>query len=228
MTDPGLNNLLKWGIQNSQASRTHGASADQPATQIDAEALRQLVTGMSGPSDAELMQESMQVIRNEEAELEHRTTAFDNFEQLIENLDNANNIENLGLWTPLIEQLQHKEPDLRFYAAWCCGTAVQNNIRTQERVSASRHTQPSMQDANQLQLLVVGAIPTLVRMATSDEDKKVRKKAIFALSSSVRNFQAALDAALEHMPAELKPQEKLDANDMQSVDVLINKLRDNV
>ncbi|EOA88557.1 hsp70 nucleotide exchange factor fes1 [Exserohilum turcicum] len=210
MTDPGLNNLLKWGIQNSQASRTHGASADQPATQIDAEALRQLVTGMSGPSDAELMQESMQVIRNEEAELEHRTTAFDNFEQLIENLDNANNIENLGLWTPLIEQLQHKEPDLRFYAAWCCGTAVQNNIRTQER------------------LLVVGAIPTLVRMATSDEDKKVRKKAIFALSSSVRNFQAALDAALEHMPAELKPQEKLDANDMQSVDVLINKLRDNV
>jgi hsp70-interacting protein len=65
-------------------------------------------------------------------------------------------------------------------------------------------------------------------MATSDADKKVRKKAIFALSSSVRNFQAALDAAVEHMPAELKPQEKLDANDMQSVDVLINKLRENV
>lgn len=90
------------------------------------------------------------------------------------------------------------------------------------------HTIPAMRNANRMQLLVVGAIPTLVRMATSDEDKKVRKKAIFALSSSVRNFQAALDAAMEHMPAELKPQEKLDANDMKSVDVLINKLRDNV
>ncbi|EMD59150.1 hypothetical protein GGP41_009039 [Bipolaris sorokiniana] len=210
MNDPGLNNLLKWGIQNSEASRTDGAAADQRPGQIDVEALQRLVTGMSGPSDAQLMQESMQVIQNEEAELEHRTTAFDNFEQLIENLDNANNIESLGLWMPLVEQLENKESELRFYAAWCCGTAVQNNIRTQER------------------LLVVGAIPTLVRMATSDADKKVRKKAIFALSSSVRNFQAGLDAALEHVPAELKPKEKLDANDMESVDLLINKLRDNV
>lgn len=210
MNDPGLNNLLKWGIQNSEASRSDAAAAEQPPTQIDVEALQRLVTGMSGPSDAQLMQESMQVIQNEDAELEHRTTAFDNFEQLIENLDNANNIESLGLWMPLVEQLENKESEMRFYAAWCCGTAVQNNMRTQER------------------LLVVGAIPKLVRMATSDADKKVRKKAIFALSSSVRNFQAALDAAMEHVPAELKPQEKLDANDMESVDVLINKLRDNV
>ena len=159
----------------------------------------------------------MQVIQNEEAELEHRGTAFDNFEQLIENLDNANNIESLGLWTPLVEQLENKDAELRRYAAWCCGTAVQNNIRTQERVSSL-----------QSQLLVVGAIPTLVRMATSDSENKVRKKAIFALSSSVRNFQAALDAAVEHMPAEFKPQQKLDANDMESVDVLINKLRESV
>lgn len=136
MNDPGLNNLLKWGIQNSEASRTDAAAADQPPPQIDVEALQRLMTGASGPSDAQLMQESMQVVRNEEAELEHRTTAFDNFEQLIENLDNANNIESLGLWVPLVEQLENKESELRFYAAWCCGTAVQNNIRTQERVSS--------------------------------------------------------------------------------------------
>jgi len=210
MNDPGLNNLLKWGIQNSEASRTDAAAADQPPPKIDAEALQRLMTGMSGPSDAELMQQSMQVIRNKDAELEHRTTAFDNFEQLIENLDNANNIESLGLWMPLVEQLENEESELRFYAAWCCGTAVQNNMRTQER------------------LLVVGAIPKLVRMATSDSETKVRKKAIFALSSSVRNFQAALDAAVEHMPAEFKPQGQLDANDMASVDVLINKLRESV
>jgi len=138
MNDPGLNNLLKWGIQNSEASRADAAAANQPPPQIDATALQQLMTGMSGPSDAQLMQESMQVIQNEEAELEHRTTAFDNFEQLIENLDNANNIESLGLWVPLVEQLENKESELRYYAAWCCGTAVQNNIRTQERVSIPR------------------------------------------------------------------------------------------
>lgn len=210
MNDPGLNNLLKWGIQNSEASREAAAGEAQPPPKIDIEALQRLVTGMSGPSDAELMKQSMQVIQNEEAELENRVTAFDNLEQLIENLDNANNLENLGLWMPLVEQLENKEAELRRYAAWCCGTAVQNNIKTQER------------------LLIVGAIPKLVRMATSDSESKVRKKAITALSSSVRNFQAALDDAVLHMPADFKPEEKLDANDMQSVDVLINKLRESI
>lgn len=136
MNDPGLNNLLKWGIQNSEVSRTGAAAVDQPSPQLDAEALQRLMTGMSGPSDAQLMQESMQVIRHPEAELEHKVTAFDNLEQLIENLDNANNLESLGLWMPLVEQLENEESELRFYAAWCCGTAVQNNIKTQERVKA--------------------------------------------------------------------------------------------
>jgi len=79
-----------------------------------------------------------------------------------------------------------------------------------------------------VQLLIVGALPTLVRLATTDVEKKVRKKAITALSSSVRNFQAALDEVVSHMPAEYKPQEKLDANDMDSVDILINKLRESI
>lgn len=138
MADPGLNNLLKWGIQNSEASRTGAAPEAQPPPKFDAEALARLMTGMSGPSDAQLMQQSMQVIQNDEAELENRVVAFDNLEQLIENLDNANNLESLGLWVPLVEQLDNKDAELRRYAAWCCGTAVQNNIKTQERVS-SRH-----------------------------------------------------------------------------------------
>ncbi|CAO2648346.1 Nn.00g076130.m01.CDS01 [Neocucurbitaria sp. VM-36] len=210
MNDPGLNNLLKWGIQNSEASRTNVSATEQPPAKVDVEALQRLITGMNGPSDAQLMNESMDVIENEDVDLENKCTAFENFEQLIQNLDNANNMESLHLWTRLIAQLDNKESDLRMFAAWCCGTAVQNNIRTQER------------------LLIVGAIPTLVRMATSDAEKKVRKKAIFALSSSVRNFQPGLDAAVSHMPPEFKPQEKLDAHDMSSVDILINKLRESV
>lgn len=65
-------------------------------------------------------------------------------------------------------------------------------------------------------------------MATSDSERKVRKKAINALSSSVRNFQPALDAAVSDMPTQFQPQEKLDANDMESVDTLINKLRESL
>jgi hsp70-interacting protein len=65
-------------------------------------------------------------------------------------------------------------------------------------------------------------------MATTDTDRDARKKAISALSSAVRNFQPGLDEAVSHTPTEYKPQEKLDAHDMGSVDVLINKLRENV
>ena len=76
--------------------------------------------------------------------------------------------------------------------------------------------------------MVLGAIPTLVRIATGDDETKVKKKAITALSSSVRNFQPALDDAVSHVPAEFKPSGNLDANDMDSVDTLINKLRESL
>lgn len=82
--------------------------------------------------------------------------------------------------------------------------------------------------ANSRQLLVLGAIPTLVRMATGNDETKVKKKAITALSSSIRNFQPALDDAVTHVPDEFKPPGKLDANDMDSVDILINKLRESL
>jgi hsp70-interacting protein len=86
----------------------------------------------------------------------------------------------------------------------------------------------SRSDINNAQLLVCGAVPILVRLATADTDPGVRKKATSALSSTVRNFQPGLDAVLTHMPAEYKPEETLDANDMESVDILINKLRESI
>jgi hsp70-interacting protein len=131
MNDPNLNTLLKWGVENSQVS----ANAEPPKTNLTPEALAALFGGGNVKSDAQMMKDNMEVIKRDECELEDRITAFDNFEQLIENLDNANNIESLGLWTSLIDQLENKEPELRKFAAWCCGTAVQNNLKTQERVS---------------------------------------------------------------------------------------------
>jgi hsp70-interacting protein len=137
MNDPGLNNLLKWGIQNSEASR-NDASAPKPMTEVDRAALQALITERRGPSDADLMKESFEVIENNEAEAEHKYTAFENFELLIQGIDNANNMESCGLWTRLIKQLNNEDPEMRMWAAWCCCTAVQNNVRSQERVSTFR------------------------------------------------------------------------------------------
>lgn len=131
MNDPNLNTLLKWSVENSKVSE----GAEPPKTQLNAEALAALFGG-NMKSDAQMMKDNMEVIKREECDLEDRITAFDNFEQLIENLDNANNLESLNLWIPLIAQLESKEAEMRRYAAWCIGTAVQNNIKTQEKVSA--------------------------------------------------------------------------------------------
>lgn len=206
MNNANLSNMLKWGVEHSQASEA-SQDANVSRTQITQADLLALFNSGEIRSDADLMRESMAAVRDETIGLDNRVQAFENLEELIANLDNANNMEPLGLWTPLVEQLDSNEADLREFAASCCSTAVQNNIKTQER------------------LLIVGAIPTLTRMATTDVERKVRKKAINALSSATRNFQASLDAAILHMPPEFKPEGQLDANDMESVDILINKLR---
>jgi hypothetical protein len=134
MNDPNLNTALKWAIENSDAS---GTAERERRTQLSQEAVMALFNAGDRKSDADYMRENMAVVQNPEMNMDDRVQAFDNFEQLIENLDNANNMEALGLWVPLVEQLENENADIRFFAAWCCSTAVQNNLRTQERVNLS-------------------------------------------------------------------------------------------
>ena len=135
MSNPKFNDLLKWGIENSEASRNDPNAPKNPNTQLDAQTLQEILSGMSAPSDAEMMKRKMEVITQPDYTLDQKVGAFEDFEMLVEGIDNANNLESLKLWTPLIEQLEHEEVDLRKYAAWCIGTAVENNVKAQERVS---------------------------------------------------------------------------------------------
>ncbi|KAK0636185.1 nucleotide exchange factor Fes1-domain-containing protein [Bombardia bombarda] len=213
--DKSLNSLLKWSIENTAPSTTpiavkaldntnDTATAAAAATTttvtdnapvtnltpapLDREALLAILGG-GGPSDADLMKAALEVIHDTDPEntLDNKLIAFDNFEQLIESLDNANNLENLSLWTPLLSLLSHDESELRRYAAWCVGTAVQNNVRTQER------------------LVAMGGIPPLVTLATREgEGEAVRRKAVYALSSAVRNYQPAMDLASEELAKQVE------------------------
>lgn len=75
------------------------------------------------------------------------------------------------------------------------------------------------------QALIVGSIPALVKMAVEETDGGTKRKAIYALSSEVRNYQPGIDAALKALPEELKMGGTIDAGDMAGVDTLIEKLR---
>lgn len=206
--DPGLTNLLKWGVENSSATAADPSAAPHTSRSINADALNSL---LGGPSDAELMRLSMVAItsNDDDVPLADKLVAFDNFEQLIENLDNANNLGPLGLWTPLLGCLAHPSPDIRTMAAWCVGTAVQNNETSQER------------------LLAMNGIPLLARMAVGPEqDAKVRRKAVYALSSACRNYQPAMDELTAELGRLGRPTEKVDSSNMNACDVLIGGLRE--
>ncbi|KAI9040930.1 Hsp70 nucleotide exchange factor FES1 [Aspergillus affinis] len=211
--DANMNGLLKWSIQNSTNPSDPNASnasnnnstavADAASRGITPEMISSL---LGGPSDADLMKAAMEALRSDEVDLENKMIAFDNFEQLLENIDNANNMEPLGLWTPLVELLRHEEADMRRMAAWCVGTAVQNNEKAQDK------------------LVLLNALPTLISNATSDPNPATRKKSVYAISSAVRNYQPAMDEAVRHFP-EGYPREKVDAGDMEAVDAIMDKLR---
>ena len=209
--EPGLNQLLKWSIENSETASVDPTSTTDPKAErpsgrpINAEALNSL---FGGPSDADLMKESMAAVLSPQITLENKLVAMDNFEQLIENLDNANNMEVLGLWAPLVQLLKNDEAELRRYAAWCVGTAVQNNVKAQER------------------LLAEDAISVLTNLSIEDANEPVRRKAIYALSSEIRNFQPGLDAALKTLPKGIAPEGAIDAGDMEAVDRVIEQLRE--
>ncbi|KAI1981264.1 hsp70 nucleotide exchange factor fes1 [Ophidiomyces ophidiicola] len=208
--DSQMSNLLKWSIENSAPTQKNGVEQDSPeqtAQRLDTDALERLLG--NAPSDAEMMKAAMEVIQDETATLDNRLLAFDNFEQLIENLDNANNMAVLGLWTPLIGELGNVEPDMRKMAAWCIGTAVQNNEQAQNK------------------LVSFEAIPKLLELAQTDLNAAVRRKAIYALSSAVRNSQPALDQLQSHLPNDfVSKDERLHADDMGRIDAILNKLRE--
>lgn len=160
-----MEKLLHWSIANSQGDQQTRERVGQP----DPKLLEQLFG--TGPDEPTLMKQAMTVIRNPEAELENKLVAFDNFEMLIENMDNANNIENLGLWDPLLTQLESPESELRAGALSCVGTASQNNDKTQD--DFLKHD---------------GGLLKIIELAgDGNEPTEVRTKAFYALSNLVRN-----------------------------------------
>jgi hsp70-interacting protein len=205
--NPKLNEVLKWSIENSATSGDSESAAPLTNRNLDPTAFAAL---FGGPSEGDLMKAAIEVISSTDPEvtLDNKLIAFDNLEQLIESLDNANLLTNLSLWTPLLSCLEHEEQELRKMAAWCVGTAVQNHAPSQER------------------LFAMGGIPTLVELATKDEEHRdVRRKAVYALSSACRNYQPATDACVEVLIKYGSRIEKIDANDMDAMDSLMNDLR---
>lgn len=134
MNNPQMNDLLKWSIENSDVTR-NDPNAPPPTTRLNPDVLQQLLGGPAPPSDAEMMKNMIARVTSSDYSIEEKRDAMEHFETLVQGIDNANNIAALSLWEPLMEQLLHDDAELRSWTAWSVGTAVENNIKAQERVS---------------------------------------------------------------------------------------------
>jgi hsp70-interacting protein len=97
---------------------------------------------------------------------------------LVEQIDNASNLEVLKLWPPLLSLLSSPEPELRRYAAWVTGTAVQNNPKAQGH------------------LLHYKGVRKLVEKL--EDEYSVRTKVLYALGSELNNFPAGVKQFREY------------------------------
>ncbi|KAF9079956.1 hsp70 nucleotide exchange factor fes1 [Mortierella sp. AD031] len=167
-----LNELLKWSIIN-QATEKEDASPSnatvKPLQKLDPG----LIDAILGKSESQMMLEALQVIKNPHSSNDEKDLAWEDFEMLIQQIDNASNIENMKMWPPIIEELKNTNPKFREQAAWVCGTATQNNPKAQAAFLKEKGLQP-----------VIDLL--------SDPESYVRAKAIYALSGAIKHFEPAL------------------------------------
>ncbi|KAF8346515.1 adenyl-nucleotide exchange factor [Amanita rubescens] len=168
-----MQSLLTWSIQNSTQGQ-QGPSVDQQ--KLDPEIIDMIL----GRPDSQLMKESLAIALDENRSEDDRIDALDQFEMLIEQIDNANNLQKLQLWEPLQSLLisDNSSPEIKTAVLWIIGTALQNNPAAQDDYM-QYHPLPAL-----LNFLTPAARSTL----------KTRSKAMYALSGLLKHNAPAVDA----------------------------------
>ncbi|OBA19119.1 Fes1-domain-containing protein [Metschnikowia bicuspidata var. bicuspidata NRRL YB-4993] len=163
-----MEKLLQWSI----AQQTGDKETQEKIGQPDPKMLLQL---FGGPDEPTLMKQSMMVASNPEATDEDKEIALENFEMLIENLDNANNIENMRLWPAVIDQLHSENQTFQVLSASIIAIATQNNTPSQVAFAKQER-----------------GLKKLIELASnSDTPKELHLKSTFALASLIRNNEDA-------------------------------------
>lgn len=160
-----MEKLLQWSIAQQSGDKDAIEKVGQPAPEM----LQQL---FGAPDEPALMKQAISVVENPEATDDDKLVALENFEMLIENLDNANNIENLKLWPAIVGQLLTSNVEFQLLAASIVGIATQNNPDSQTAFLAQKNGLAKL-----VQLARDAATPTSLVL-----------KCLFAMASLVRNF----------------------------------------
>ncbi|KAI0062975.1 nucleotide exchange factors-like protein [Artomyces pyxidatus] len=170
-----MDKLLRWSIENM-------GKGDDPTVDRPVEPRKDLdpaiLDYILGKPDAELMKEALTRARDEQLDEDERVAALDDLEMLVENIDNANDLNKLKMWPPIQELLTSSSSpnEVKMQTLWVVGTAVQNN--------------PAAQKAY-LSLDPMSSI--LSFLAPSVRSSQLRSKAVYTLSGLLKHNAHAVD-----------------------------------
>ncbi|KAI8907840.1 armadillo-type protein [Gorgonomyces haynaldii] len=159
--------LLAWATVNAQSEDN---TVNRPLQPLDPK----WVDVILGKGDAIRLKECFEVVYSDKS-LEEKLQAFDEIELLVESIDNANDLRPLGLWPKLLKALEFEEDELRMFSLWVIGTAIQNNEKAQQ----------AFYDFE--------ALGHILRALEQDKSIKVRQKALYCLSSAIRQNKQLYD-----------------------------------
>ncbi|KAJ1839073.1 hsp70 nucleotide exchange factor fes1, partial [Coemansia sp. RSA 2708] len=176
--------LLQWAILNGAT-----ASEDAPARSSSDPAPQPLdpavIDAILGKPASVQMTECMDAAEHADTPLDAREIALDDLEMLVENIDNACNLQPLGLWPRILALFADSEPSVRTGALWISGTAVQHNPKAQAAFASH------------------GGLQRALDVLRADADMGVRTKALYCVSTFVRaNVQGLTEfVASDGLPA---------------------------
>ncbi|KAG8942760.1 hsp70 nucleotide exchange factor fes1 [Tulasnella sp. 424] len=166
-----MRDLLAWSTEHQTSPDDPNYVPPRPLQELDPG----LVDMILGKPDAVRMRDAMAVAVDESKSEEERVVALDDLELLIESLDNANDMEVLKLWEPILNLTTSPLPAISAQALWVVGTAVQNNPKSQ---TAFLKHEP---------------FPTIINALSSDTStNEVRAKALYVLSGALRHNREAV------------------------------------
>ncbi|GAV27670.1 hypothetical protein PMKS-001138 [Pichia membranifaciens] len=127
-----MEKLLQWST--AQQSQDPELRAKAPAP--DPKLLAQVLGADTGKDDTTLMKEDISVLvcNDPQISVDDKLTALEDFEILVQNMDNANNISPLGIWPEIAKLYTYEgeeQDEFRGLGALITGTAVQNNDKSQ-------------------------------------------------------------------------------------------------
>jgi len=150
------------------------AASSTPPQPLTKERLEDLKTwtGMMMPDNVEMMRQALVQAQDLSLSLEDRETALFNLQELVEDVDNAKDLQTIGGFTTVLElAFESEAPVLQAAAVWVIGTSVQNQRELQlHLVQNQTHT-----------------LPSLLWLLRSHASHQVRAKALYAIAGILSN-----------------------------------------